>query len=146
MAPADVAVSHQPQGGPHLLQSVVDLAARFPSGRLLLHQHRARGGPVNRLGAGRRDLQPGQPPELVGLALGLTSLRSLHGLLPGFTARISGAVPAYAFLLMVIAFFFYFYPLWTGLPLTADALNGHIWFAFVKPWPNWCLCYWTNPG
>src|SRR5438270_709434 len=66
MAPADVAVSHQPQGGPHLLQSVVDLAARFPSGRLLLHQHRARGGPVNRLGAGRRDLQPGQPPELVG--------------------------------------------------------------------------------
>ena len=88
----------------------------------------------------------GLPAMLLALALGLTSLRSLHGLLPGFTARISGAVPAYAFLLMVIAFFFYFYPVWTGLPLTADALNGHIWFAFVKPWPNWCLCYWTNPG
>jgi dolichyl-phosphate-mannose--protein O-mannosyl transferase len=47
---------------------------------------------------------------------------------------------------MVIGFFIYFYPLWTGLPLTADALNNHVWFAFVKPLPNWCLCYWTSPG
>ncbi|HEX3630165.1 MAG TPA: phospholipid carrier-dependent glycosyltransferase [Candidatus Dormibacteraeota bacterium] len=88
----------------------------------------------------------GLPAMLLALALSLTYLRSLSGVRPGFAARLSGAVPAYAFLLMVIAFFFYFYPLWTGLPLTSDALNGHIWFAFVKPWPNWCLCYWTNPG
>jgi dolichyl-phosphate-mannose--protein O-mannosyl transferase len=88
----------------------------------------------------------GLPAMLLALALSLTYLTSLRGLLPGVAARLSGAVPAYAFLLMVVAFFFYFYPLWTGLPLTSDALNGHIWFAFVKPWPNWCLCYWTNPG
>ena len=55
-------------------------------------------------------------------------------------------LPAYAYLVMVIAFFAYFYPLWTGLPLTSEALNSHVWFVFVKPWPNWCLCYWTSPG
>jgi dolichyl-phosphate-mannose-protein mannosyltransferase len=88
----------------------------------------------------------GLPAMLLALSLALTYLRSMRGIVPGFSARLSGALPATAFLLMVIAFFFYFYPLWTGLPLTSDALNGHIWFAFVKPGPNWCLCYWTNPG
>lgn len=88
----------------------------------------------------------GLPAMLLALALVLTYLRSLRGFIPGVAMRLSGAVLAVAFLLMVVAFFFYFYPLWTGLPLTSDALNGHIWFAFVKPWPNWCLCYWTNPG
>jgi dolichyl-phosphate-mannose--protein O-mannosyl transferase len=88
----------------------------------------------------------GLPSMLLALALVLTYLSSLRGVIPGMAARLSGAVPAVAFLLMVVVFFFYFYPLWTGLPLTSDALNGHIWFAFVKPWPNWCLCYWTNPG
>jgi dolichyl-phosphate-mannose--protein O-mannosyl transferase len=88
----------------------------------------------------------GLPAMLLALALGLTYVRSLSGVIPGVAARLTGAVPAYAYLLMVVGFFLYFYPLWTGLPLTADALNGHIWFSFVKPWPNWCLCYWTNPG
>lgn len=88
----------------------------------------------------------GLPFMFLALALVLTYLRSVRGLIPTITARLSGAVPAYAFLAMVVAFFFYFYPLWTGLPLTADALNGHIWFALQKPLPNWCLCYWTNPG
>jgi dolichyl-phosphate-mannose-protein mannosyltransferase len=88
----------------------------------------------------------GLPAMLLALALGLTYVRSLSGVIPVVAARLTGAVPAYAYLLMVIGFFLYFYPLWTGLPLTADALNGHIWFSFVKPWPNWCLCYWTNPG
>jgi dolichyl-phosphate-mannose-protein mannosyltransferase len=88
----------------------------------------------------------GLPAMFLALALALTYLRSLRGALPGLTLRISGAVPAYAYLLLVIAFFIYFYPLWTGLPLTSEALNSHVWFAFVKPWPNWCLCYWTSPG
>jgi dolichyl-phosphate-mannose--protein O-mannosyl transferase len=88
----------------------------------------------------------GLPAMFLALALVLTYVRSLEGSLPAIVSRISGAVPAYAYLLMVIGFFLYFYPLYTGLPLTADALNGHIWFAFVKPGPNWCLCYWTNPG
>jgi dolichyl-phosphate-mannose-protein mannosyltransferase len=88
----------------------------------------------------------GLPSMFLGLALTLTYLRTLRGRLPGFATRFNGAVPAYAYLLMVIGFFLYFYPLWTGLPLTADALNSHVWFAFVKPLPNWCLCYWTSPG
>jgi dolichyl-phosphate-mannose-protein mannosyltransferase len=88
----------------------------------------------------------GLPAMFLALALALTYLRSLRGRLPGIAFRLSGAVPAYAYLLMVVAFFVYFYPLWTGLPLTSDALNSHVWFAFVKPWPNWCLCYWTSPG
>src|SRR3984893_9892447 len=82
----------------------------------------------------------------LALALALTYLRTLRGRLPGVALRFNGAVPAYAYLLMVVGFFLYFYPLWTGLPLTADALNSHVWFAFVKPLPNWCLCYWTSPG
>jgi dolichyl-phosphate-mannose-protein mannosyltransferase len=88
----------------------------------------------------------GLPVMFLALALALTYLRTLRGRLPVLALRFSGAVPAYAYLLMVIGFFLYFYPLWTGLPLTADALNGHVWFAFVKPLPNWCLCYWTSPG
>ena len=87
----------------------------------------------------------GLPAMFLALALALTYLRSLRGVIPGF-ARLSGAVPAVAYLLMVVGFFVYFYPLWTGLPMTSDALNSHVWFAFVKPLPNWCLCYWTNPG
>jgi len=88
----------------------------------------------------------GLPAMFLGLALGLTYLRSIRGFMPGMALRLSGAVPATAYLVMVIGFFLYFYPLWTGLPLTADALNSHVWFAFVKPLPNWCLCYWTSPG
>jgi dolichyl-phosphate-mannose--protein O-mannosyl transferase len=88
----------------------------------------------------------GLPAMFLALALTLTYLRTLRGRVPGLALRINGAVPAYAYLLMVIGFFVYFYPLWTGLPLTADALNGHVWFAFVKPMPNWCLCYWNSPG
>lgn len=87
----------------------------------------------------------GLPAMFLALALVLTYLRSLQGVVPG-VARLSGTVPAIAYLVMVVGFFLYFYPLWTGLPLTSDALNSHVWFAFVKPWPNWCLCYWTNPG
>jgi dolichyl-phosphate-mannose-protein mannosyltransferase len=88
----------------------------------------------------------GLPAMFLALSLALTYVRSLKAgaNLTGF--RFSGAVPAYAYLLLVVAFFFYFYPLWTGLPLTSDALNSHVWFAFVKPLPNWCLCYWTSPG
>jgi len=88
----------------------------------------------------------GLPAMFLALALVLTYLRSLRGRLPGVALRVNGAVPAYAYLLLVIGFFIYFYPLWTGLPLTASALNNHVWFAFVKPMPNWCLCYWTSPG
>jgi dolichyl-phosphate-mannose--protein O-mannosyl transferase len=90
----------------------------------------------------------GLPFMILATALVLTKLRGLHFTVPfgAFDLRVSGMAPAYAYLAMVIAFFLYFYPLWTGLPLTAEALNGHIWFAFVKPLPNWCLCYWTTPG
>ena len=88
----------------------------------------------------------GLPVMFLGLSLALTYLRTLSGRLPGMAVRFTGAVPAYAYLVMVIGFFLYFYPLWTGLPLTGDALNNHVWFAFVKPMPNWCLCYWTSPG
>ena len=88
----------------------------------------------------------GLPAMFLALALALTYLGSLSSHLPGIAIRISGAVPAYAYLVMVIGFFLYFYPLWTGLPLTADALNSHVWFALTKPLPNWCLCYWTSPG
>ncbi|HEV2013486.1 MAG TPA: phospholipid carrier-dependent glycosyltransferase [Candidatus Dormibacteraeota bacterium] len=88
----------------------------------------------------------GLPAMFLALSLALTYLRSLSGRLPGLAGRFNGAVPAYAYLVMVIGFFLYFYPLWTGLPLTADALNSHVWFAFTKPLPNWCLCYWTSPG
>jgi dolichyl-phosphate-mannose-protein mannosyltransferase len=88
----------------------------------------------------------GLPAMFLGLALVLTYLHSVRGRLPALATRFNGAVPAYAYLVMVIGFFFYFYPLWTGLPLTANALNSHVWFAFVKPMPNWCLCYWTSPG
>jgi len=88
----------------------------------------------------------GVPAMFLALSLALTYLHTLSGRLPGMAVRFSGAVPAYAYLVMVIGFFLYFYPLWTGLPLTADALNSHVWFAFTKPLPNWCLCYWTSPG
>ena len=88
----------------------------------------------------------GLPAMFLALSLALTYFRTVRGRLPGLALRINGAVPAYAYLLMVIGFFVYFYPLWTGLPLTADALNSHVWFALVKPLPNWCLCYWTSPG
>ena len=88
----------------------------------------------------------GLPAMFLALALALTYLRSLRADLPGIASRVGGAVPAYAYLLMVIGFFVYFYPLWTGLPLTSSALDSHIWFASVKPGPNWCLCYWTSPG
>ncbi len=88
----------------------------------------------------------GLPAMFLALSLALTYLHSLSGRLPGLAGRFNGAVPAYAYLVMVIGFFLYFYPLWTGLPLTADALNNHVWFAFTKPLPNWCLCYWTSPG
>jgi dolichyl-phosphate-mannose-protein mannosyltransferase len=87
----------------------------------------------------------GLPAMLLALALVLTYLKSVRGVIPG-VIRLSGAVPAVAYLIMVVGFFLYFYPLWTGLPLTSDALNSHVWFALVKPLPNWCLCYWTNPG
>jgi dolichyl-phosphate-mannose--protein O-mannosyl transferase len=88
----------------------------------------------------------GLPAMILALALALTYIRSLRGSLGGWAANLSGNVPAVAYLVMVIGFFLYFYPLWTGLPLSPDALNSHVWFAFTKPWPNWCLCYWTNPG
>jgi dolichyl-phosphate-mannose--protein O-mannosyl transferase len=88
----------------------------------------------------------GLPAMFLALALALTYLRTLTGRLPGMAIRFNGAVPAYAYLVMVVGFFLYFYPLWTGLPLTADALNSHVWFALTKPLPNWCLCYWTSPG
>jgi len=76
----------------------------------------------------------------------LAGIASLRGALPGIAIRLNGAVPAMAYLVMVVLFFLYFYPLWTGLPLTSDALNSHVWFVFKKPLPNWCLCYWTSPG
>jgi dolichyl-phosphate-mannose--protein O-mannosyl transferase len=88
----------------------------------------------------------GLPAMFLALSLALTYLRTLTGWLPGMAIRFNGAVPAYAYLVMVVGFFLYFYPLWTGLPLTADALNSHVWFALTKPLPNWCLCYWTSPG
>ena len=88
----------------------------------------------------------GLPAMFLALSLALTYLRTLTGRLPGMAIRFNGAVPAYAYLVMVVGFFLYFYPLWTGLPLTADALNSHVWFALTKPLPNWCLCYWTSPG
>lgn len=88
----------------------------------------------------------GLPTMFLALALALTYLRSVRGYLPELAVRFNGAVPAYAYLVMVVGFFLYFYPLWTGLPLTGDSLNSHVWFAFVKPLPNWCLCYWTSPG
>src|SRR6202022_4720533 len=66
MALADLALPSHPDGAPHLLQPLVVLAARFPSGRLLLHGQRARCRPDERLNAGGGDLQPGQPVDLVG--------------------------------------------------------------------------------
>jgi dolichyl-phosphate-mannose-protein mannosyltransferase len=88
----------------------------------------------------------GLPAMFLALSLALTYLRTLSGRLPGMAIHFNGAVPATAYLVMVIGFFLYFYPLWTGLPLTSDALNSHVWFALTKPLPNWCLCYWTSPG
>ncbi|MEO6797285.1 MAG: phospholipid carrier-dependent glycosyltransferase [Candidatus Dormibacter sp.] len=88
----------------------------------------------------------GLPFMFLALSYGLTSVASLRGALPGIAIRLNGAVPAMAYLVMVALFFLYFYPLWTGLPLTSDALNSHVWFVFKKPLPNWCLCYWTSPG
>jgi len=88
----------------------------------------------------------GLPFMFLALALGLTIIASLRGSWPGIAIRLNGAVPAMAYLVMVVLFFLYFYPLWTGLPLTSDALNSHVWFVFKKPLPNWCLCYWNSPG
>jgi len=88
----------------------------------------------------------GLPFMFLALALGLTYIASLRGSMPGIALRMSGAVPAYAYLVMVVGFFLYFYPLWTGLPLTSDALNSRVWFVFYQPLPNWCLCYWNSPG
>jgi dolichyl-phosphate-mannose-protein mannosyltransferase len=88
----------------------------------------------------------GLPAMVLALALGLTYLRSVRPPIGRTRLRLNGAVLAYAYLVMVVGFFLYFYPLWTGLPLTSEALNSRVWFAFVKPGPNWCLCYWTSPG
>jgi dolichyl-phosphate-mannose--protein O-mannosyl transferase len=88
----------------------------------------------------------GLPAMFLALALGLTYISTLGGPLASLKLRLNGAVPATAYLVMVVLFFFYFYPLWTGLPLTSEALNNHVWFVFTKPLPNWCLCYWTSPG
>jgi len=88
----------------------------------------------------------GLPAMFLALALGLTYISTLSGPLASLKLRLTGAVPATAYLVMVVLFFIYFYPLWTGLPLTSEALNNHVWFVFTKPLPNWCLCYWTSPG
>src|SRR5207302_8993303 len=58
----------------------------------------------------------GLPPMFLALALALTYLRTLRGRLPGFAIRGSGALPAYAFLLLALGSFIYFYPPWSGLP------------------------------
>ena len=88
----------------------------------------------------------GLPLMFLALALGLTYISGLRGSFASVPLRLNGVVPATAYLLMVVLFFIYFYPLWTGLPLTSEALNNHVWFVFTKPLPNWCLCYWTSPG
>ncbi|MDQ6710011.1 MAG: phospholipid carrier-dependent glycosyltransferase [Candidatus Dormibacteraeota bacterium] len=88
----------------------------------------------------------GLPFMFLALALGLTTIGSLRGSWPGIAMRLNGVVPAIAYLVMVVLFFLYFYPLWTGLPVTSDALNSHVWFVLKKPLPNWCLCYWNSPG
>jgi dolichyl-phosphate-mannose--protein O-mannosyl transferase len=88
----------------------------------------------------------GLPFMFLALALTLTYVRSLGVVVPGIRSWMGGGVFAWAYLVMIVGFFLYFYPLWTGLPLTSDALNSHVWFAYTKPAPNWCLCYWTSPG
>jgi dolichyl-phosphate-mannose--protein O-mannosyl transferase len=47
---------------------------------------------------------------------------------PGFSSlKLGAALPVYAFLALVVCFFLYFYPLWTGLPLSYDSWTEHIW-------------------
>ena len=66
----------------------------------------------------------GLPAMFLALSLALTYFGTVRGRLPGLALRINGAVPAYAYLLMVIGFFVYFYPLWTGLPLTGSTCSS----------------------
>jgi dolichyl-phosphate-mannose--protein O-mannosyl transferase len=70
----------------------------------------------------------GLPFMILAVAFCLTLLRPLSIRVPGFPSlRLGAGIPLYAYLAMVVCFFFYFYPLWTGLPLSYDSWNEHIW-------------------
>jgi dolichyl-phosphate-mannose-protein mannosyltransferase len=71
----------------------------------------------------------GLPFMILAVALVLTSLRPLR--FAWARVRFYGRTIAYAYLVTVIAFFIYFYPLWTGLPLPYDLWLSHMWV------PSW---------
>ncbi len=72
----------------------------------------------------------GLPFMILAIALVLTTVRVSLPFAERFEA-IGAVFPAYAYLAVVIAVFIFFYPLWTGLPLTYAAWQRHIWL------PSW---------
>ncbi len=74
----------------------------------------------------------GLPFMILATALVLTVLRPAALREGGFSRQnLRAGLPIYAYLVAVIAVFMYFYPLWTGLPLTYDSWREHLWF------PSW---------
>ena len=78
----------------------------------------------------------GLPFMFLAVALILTHLRPQRIWLgPPIRAWLSAGPPIYAYLATVVGLFLFFYPLWTGLPLTQDAWSQRIWF------PSWNCCF-----
>ncbi|HYM49962.1 MAG TPA: phospholipid carrier-dependent glycosyltransferase [Candidatus Limnocylindrales bacterium] len=78
----------------------------------------------------------GLPLMILALALVLTWVRPFRltgslARLSGPLARQAGRVIVYSYLATVLAFFIYFYPLWTGLPLPYSSWLSHMWV------PSW---------
>jgi len=81
---------------------------------------------------------------LIFMVLGLAFVLARLARSPGFSLQfgesarlvVSGRALAYAHLVVAVAFFLYFYPLWTGLPMGDTALLGG--FPSGKAWfPRW---------
>lgn len=78
----------------------------------------------------------GLPFLFLAVALVLTHLRPQRAWFGApVRAWLSAAPPIYAYVATVVGVFLFFYPLWTGLPLTQDAWSQRIWF------PSWNCCF-----
>jgi dolichyl-phosphate-mannose-protein mannosyltransferase len=73
----------------------------------------------------------GLPLMILGLAFLLSQVWPITVSRWGMLGQRLGRVLVLAYLITVFAFFCYFYPLWTGLPLSYDAWLEHMWF------PSW---------
>jgi dolichyl-phosphate-mannose-protein mannosyltransferase len=78
----------------------------------------------------------GLPFMILAVALVLTHLRPQRLFIgPPFRTWLTAGPPLYAYLATVVVLFLFFYPIWTGLPLTQEAWSQRIWFL------SWNCCF-----